>query len=103
MALQKRGSQARQRRRSDKTLMRDVAADGAITDRVALRAYERFLSRGGLHGRDLEDWLEAEREVWNGDGAMSPGADAARGAGQPPPSALRNAPRERSSQISEID
>ena len=102
MALQKRGSPARQRRRSDKTPIREVAADGAITDRVALRAYERFLSRGGEHGRDLEDWLEAEREIWNGDGALSPGADA-RGAGQPPPSALRNAPRERSSQISEID
>jgi len=30
---------------------------------VARRAYELFLSRGGEHGRDLEDWLEAERQV----------------------------------------
>ena len=30
---------------------------------VAHRAYELFLSRGGQHGRDLDDWLEAERQL----------------------------------------
>ena len=30
---------------------------------VARRAYELFLSRGGQHGRDLDDWLEAERQL----------------------------------------
>ena len=30
---------------------------------VALRAYELYLRRGGAPGRDLEDWLQAEREL----------------------------------------
>ncbi len=32
-------------------------------DAVARRAYERFVQRGGEHGRDLEDWVEAEKEL----------------------------------------
>jgi HSP20 family molecular chaperone IbpA len=32
-------------------------------DKVALAAHRRFLSRGALKGRELEDWLEAEREI----------------------------------------
>ena len=27
------------------------------------RAYQRYLERGGGHGMDFEDWLEAEREL----------------------------------------
>ncbi|HZR23182.1 MAG TPA: DUF2934 domain-containing protein [Vicinamibacterales bacterium] len=27
------------------------------------RAYHRYLQRGGGHGMDFEDWLEAEREL----------------------------------------
>jgi len=30
---------------------------------IARRAYERFRMRGGEHGHDQDDWLEAEREV----------------------------------------
>jgi hypothetical protein len=30
---------------------------------IAVRAYELFLSRGEIHGRDLDDWLAAEREL----------------------------------------
>ena len=32
-------------------------------DEVAKLAYEIYLSRGGEHGRDQEDWLLAEREL----------------------------------------
>jgi hypothetical protein len=32
-------------------------------DEIARRAYERYVDRGGEHGYDLEDWLQAEREV----------------------------------------
>jgi Protein of unknown function (DUF2934) len=32
-------------------------------DEVARRAYEIFLQRGSAPGRDVEDWLEAERQV----------------------------------------
>lgn len=30
---------------------------------IALRAYEHFLARGMQHGRDVEDWLAAEKEL----------------------------------------
>lgn len=32
-------------------------------DRIAQRAYEIFKSRGGKSGRDLDDWLQAEKEL----------------------------------------
>jgi hypothetical protein len=32
-------------------------------EEIARRAYEIFISRGSEHGRDLEDWFLAEREV----------------------------------------
>jgi len=32
-------------------------------DRVAQRAYELYLERGGSHGSDVEDWLKAEALV----------------------------------------
>jgi hypothetical protein len=67
MAVQKTASAARKRRRSDKNPDRVPADTGAITDRVALRAYELFLARGSEHGHDVDDWLAAEREVRNGD------------------------------------
>jgi hypothetical protein len=30
---------------------------------IRMRAYNRYLERGGGHGMDFEDWLEAEREL----------------------------------------
>ena len=33
---------------------------------IRTRAYHRFLERGGGHGNDFQDWLEAERELKNG-------------------------------------
>jgi Protein of unknown function (DUF2934) len=33
------------------------------TESIRTRAYELFLSRGALHGNDLGDWLNAEREL----------------------------------------
>jgi hypothetical protein len=32
-------------------------------NRIALRAHEIYKARGGEHGKALEDWLQAEREV----------------------------------------
>lgn len=32
-------------------------------DEIERRAYARFVERGGVHGADLDDWLEAEREL----------------------------------------
>jgi len=30
---------------------------------IARRAFEVYCARGGQHGRDLDDWLQAEREL----------------------------------------
>ena len=38
-------------------------AGGNARDRIALRAYELYLARGGSHGGDFDDWLAAEREL----------------------------------------
>jgi hypothetical protein len=32
-------------------------------DDIRMRAYHRYLERGGGHGMDFEDWLAAEREL----------------------------------------
>jgi hypothetical protein len=31
--------------------------------KIAERAYHKFIMRGGEHGHDLADWLEAEKEI----------------------------------------
>jgi len=35
----------------------------ALYDEIGRRAFERFLARGGQHGYDREDWLDAERTL----------------------------------------
>jgi hypothetical protein len=37
--------------------------EGEIRSKIALRAYEIYQDRGGQHGRDMDDWLEAESEL----------------------------------------
>jgi hypothetical protein len=32
-------------------------------DEIARRAYEIYVQRGGENGRDVEDWLRAEKEM----------------------------------------
>jgi len=32
-------------------------------DDIERRAYGRFLEHGAQHGHDIDDWLEAEREL----------------------------------------
>jgi hypothetical protein len=40
------------------------AQSATVTDdEIARRAYDLFLSRRGEHGHDVEDWLQAEREL----------------------------------------
>lgn len=33
------------------------------SEEISSRAYELYVERGREHGHDLEDWLQAEREV----------------------------------------
>ena len=35
-------------------------------ERIARRAYELYLARGGADGREMDDWLRAEKELSNG-------------------------------------
>ena len=36
---------------------------GPTEDDIRLRAYHRYLERGGEHGADFDDWVEAERDL----------------------------------------
>lgn len=40
-----------------------AAMEESIEKAIAYRAYELFQRRGNSHGRDLEDWFQAEREL----------------------------------------
>jgi Protein of unknown function (DUF2934) len=51
----------RTRRRSDASAERRALRPS--DDAIASRAYELFLARGAQHGSDVEDWLQAEREL----------------------------------------
>jgi hypothetical protein len=55
---------ATRRRGSTKdNVFRMPGSEAASREEVARRAFEIFQSRGSDHGRDFEDWLQAEREV----------------------------------------
>jgi hypothetical protein len=43
--------------------MATAGARQARPEDIAVRAYLLFVSSGHQHGRDLEHWLEAEREL----------------------------------------
>jgi hypothetical protein len=36
---------------------------GPLVEDIELRAYQIYLGRGAAHGLDLDDWLQAERQV----------------------------------------
>jgi hypothetical protein len=38
---------------------------------IARRAFELYCERGGQHGHDVEDWLQAERELRDRAGSLS--------------------------------
>ncbi len=45
------------------TIRHTTEPTGELERRIRLRAYELFEQRGGEHGHDLEDWLQAELEL----------------------------------------
>jgi len=53
---------------SPRTARTSKKGNGAVEpfndpDAIAKRAYEIYQRRGGNHGADLDDWLEAERQL----------------------------------------
>lgn len=46
---------------------KSLAQPATVTDSdIACRAYDFYLARGCEHGHDVEDWLQAERELNGG-------------------------------------
>ena len=66
-------------RRRSSTAPGRAAANAASTrpdpthDEIAEAAYQRYLSRGAVHGRDFDDWLEAERALRSAGDAVTTG------------------------------
>ena len=42
---------------------RGFLTDNQFRQKVASRAYEIYEDRGGQHGRDFDDWLQAETDL----------------------------------------
>jgi hypothetical protein len=58
---------------SESTPYSSSATGGYDRDRVATRAYELYMQRGGGDGNDMEDWLRAEREFSSNGGSPGDG------------------------------
>jgi hypothetical protein len=43
--------------------MPNPAATAPTYEQIAVRAHEIFIARGAQHGRDQEDWYQAESEL----------------------------------------
>jgi hypothetical protein len=41
-----------------------TAAARPTREEIELRAYQIYFERGGAHGHDVEDWLQAEHELF---------------------------------------
>lgn len=40
-----------------------TASGSPTREEIELRAHQIYVERGGVQGRDVEDWLQAEREL----------------------------------------
>jgi hypothetical protein len=58
------GSQAASEASREQKTSRSMSSE-PTEEEIRLRAYHRYLERGGGHGKDYDDWLEAERELRN--------------------------------------
>ena len=54
------------------------AGDAPTHEEIQLRAYCIHVERGGQHGCDLDDWLQAERELTEEHPAAASGNDGDR-------------------------
>jgi hypothetical protein len=44
-------------------VVQEKGQDGPTLAEIRQRAFEIHIERGGIHGCDLDDWLQAEREL----------------------------------------
>jgi len=72
-AVRRQPDRRRRRRRSDDEVRQQPdqierqPSTAPSHDEIARRAYDGYLARGGEHGHDLDDWLQAERELSGSD------------------------------------
>ena len=55
-----------ERQKGDRKKENRVVPEGlesSVQSRIARRAYELYLERGGMSGREIDDWIQAEREI----------------------------------------
>ena len=45
------------------TVVSNSKPQRATNEEIALRAYDLFIQRGGSHGSDVQDWLQAEKDL----------------------------------------
>ena len=57
----KRDNQKEHKQTVNGVVPKDI--DLAVQKKIALRAYELYLQRGGVGGHAEDDWLQAEREI----------------------------------------
>lgn len=60
------GSMKMKSQKGDQEKAIRVAPEGlesSVPKRIARRAYELYLERGGASGNEIDDWLQAEREI----------------------------------------
>ncbi|MFH1131116.1 MAG: DUF2934 domain-containing protein [Pseudomonadota bacterium] len=50
-------------RKAQETLTTQSSTSQANYERVAARAYELYEKRGRTNGADMDDWLQAEKEL----------------------------------------
>lgn len=61
----------RQPKAANQPSNRSKTAAQTTNEAIAKRAHEIYLARGGTHGSDLDDWLQAEHELKGGGTAPS--------------------------------
>jgi hypothetical protein len=84
MQQSRRQNEQNKGRQSEPLTIPRTESDTPDPDAVARRAYQRFEERGYEHGRDMDDWFEAERELrgspaTEGDTATEESSDRRRG------------------------
>lgn len=66
------------KQQSGEQLPEQPFGDKEVREMISARAYEIHVSGGGEHGRDVEDWLQAERDVLaslSGEAPFTEGSD----------------------------
>lgn len=62
--MARNNTRKREKREISVTEVKEFSAiEGDLHSRIAAKAHELYEARGCCHGKDLDDWLEAERIV----------------------------------------